>query len=100
MRKIGLAATALALAGALASCSDEEPGVPSNETPLPPPTGASSGTATPGLPHSGAPKVVSPIADTSRWEGDPCIMISSQQIESVGLAATEPQREDQPTGPG
>lgn len=102
IRKVAFAATVLAVASSLASCSDEEPGVPGGQTPLPtPPTGASSGAPVEGLPHSGAPKVETPIADTSQWENDPCSAISADQLTSLGLTVPSPERHDIPNiGPG
>ncbi|MGH3431328.1 MAG: DUF3558 domain-containing protein [Thermocrispum sp.] len=66
----------------LAGCSEEESGIPS------PPgqnTGAPQDGSVPGLPNSGAPKVPAPIADTSRWEADPCSVISNEQFSGAGL---------------
>lgn len=86
---------------AVAGCSDEEPGVPDTggDTPVvPPSTGAPTNG---GLPHSGAPKVENPIADTSSWEADPCSVISADQLAGIGLKAPTPQRDDAPDlGPG
>ncbi|MGH3952396.1 MAG: DUF3558 domain-containing protein, partial [Pseudonocardiaceae bacterium] len=48
-------------------------------------TGAPQDGSVPGLPNSGAPKVPAPIADTSRWEADPCSVISNEQFSGAGL---------------
>lgn len=96
---VGGFAAALTLAG----CSDEEPGVPdqSGNPPMVPPSSTASGAPVETLPHSGAPKVENPIADTSQWEGDPCNLLTAQQLGSIGLKVPDPQREDVPsTGPG
>lgn len=102
-RNLGFAAAALSLLAVLASCSDDDP-TGSDEGGQPPigPTSAAPGSP-PGqaLPHSGAPKVANPIADTSRWEGDPCSVISADQLSSLGLTVPSPQRSDVPNiGPG
>lgn len=70
----------VAPAALLAGCSDEG-GTPS--TTSQPPTATSQPGA--GLPHSGAPKVTSPIADTSKWEADPCSAISETQLSALGI---------------
>lgn len=103
MRARGLWTTAavLALVTALSSCSDEDP--PADDGgPIPPPTGVpSSSTPAQALPHSGAPPVASPVADTARWEGDPCSVITVQQLSSIGLTSAEPERDDlESAGPG
>lgn len=95
-------AAAIASSALIVGCSDEEPGGFGGQTQIPTDT-PSQPTGAPGeaLPHSGAPKVVNPIADTSRWEGDPCTVVPSNQLASAGLTATAPQREDLPgVGPG
>lgn len=85
----------------VSACSDDGGG-PDVQTPLPqsPSVPQESVSANPGLPHSGAPKVAAPIADTSTWESDPCTMLSAEQIQSLGMKPPEPKREDQQTGPG
>lgn len=73
-------------AGALVTaCSDNEPGTPTptNQTTASASSGATAPSAT--LPHSGAPKVASPIADTSAWERDPCSVITESQFSGAGL---------------
>lgn len=101
-RNLGFAAAALSLAAVLASCSDDDPtgSDDGGQTPISPPATSASqpGQA---LPHSGAPKVATPIADTSQWEGDPCSVITADQLQTLGLSVPSPQREDVPTsGPG
>lgn len=91
---------ALTSAAVLAGCSDNDPeasdgGTEPTQTASPP-----SGSAGGGLPHSGAPSVQNPIADTSRWEADPCAVISAEQIKSLGLEPTGSKHKDEPTGPG
>lgn len=101
IRGLTSAAAVLALLAVLSSCSDESP--PSSDGgPIVPPTGVPSGTApAQALPHSGAPKVASPIADTAGWERDPCTVISTQQLSSIGLTSAAPKRDDNPdAGPG
>lgn len=80
MRGAILTAAAVAGAIALAGCADEVP--EGSEQPR----GQPPGTSVPGLPHSGAPKVTTPIADTSRWESDPCSVISEKQLADAGVA--------------
>lgn len=86
----------LASAVLLAACSGNEPGipVPSGQPGTQPPTATSQPGAS--LPHSGAPKVTSPIADTSKWEADPCSVISEEQLSSAGfkIRRFEPDLED------
>jgi len=87
----------------LASCSDEDPGGSDEggQTPIVPPTSAPGSQPAQVLPHSGAPKVQSPIADTSRWEADPCTTITAQQFTAAGMEAGTPERDDAPeAGPG
>lgn len=93
---------ALAVASVLAGCSDEQPGVPADGGNISdPPTSSAGNPNEEGLPHSGAPSVTNPIADTARWEGDPCSLITSEQLGTLGLKAPAPEREDIPNiGPG
>lgn len=104
IQKFAVAAASLALVGVLTACSDEDPGGSDDgQTPILPPGTSAPGSAAPGqpLPHSGAPKVASPIADTSQWEADPCRTITVEQLNGVGLQASTPQRDDPPgSGPG
>ncbi|MGH3434567.1 MAG: DUF3558 domain-containing protein, partial [Thermocrispum sp.] len=82
MRWTTLAAGVAVAAAVLAGCSEEESGMPS------PPgqsTGAPQDGSVPGLPNSGAPNVPTPIADTSRWEADPCSVISRAQLSGAGM---------------
>lgn len=91
-----------ALAVVVSACSDDGGG-PGGLTPLPQSSNVpqESVSATPGLPHSGAPKVPSPIADTAQWESDPCKLLTADQFSELGLAVLEPQREDAADlGPG
>lgn len=95
-RTFALVASAVLSVVVLSGCSEEpEQGDPTGALP---PTGtpSSSQANTTGLPHSGAPKVANPIADTSRWEADPCSVLSADQISSLGLTPPQPQREDTP----
>lgn len=69
---------------ALTGCGDEESGDPQGSGGQPPGTSVTGGSV-PGLPHSGAPKVTTPIADTSRWEADPCGVISEDLFTDAGF---------------
>jgi hypothetical protein len=95
---------AVASCAVLVACSDDDPsGSDGGNPPINPPSASIQPSGAPGeaLPHSGAPKVENPIADTSRWEGDPCTTISASQLSGLGLQAPAPQREDLPNlGPG
>lgn len=99
-RSLLVTAAALALCAGLSSCSDDEPDFQGTTPPLP---GGESSAAPPqaGLPHSGAPAVAEPIADTAAWEADPCTMISADQLKAAGLTkAVTPKRQDSATGVG
>lgn len=95
MRRVLMTVAAVVVSLGLVACSGEaEPGVPTGE-------GGSGGTPTtggeanPGLPHSGAPKVETPLADTASWEADPCSAVTDSQFQSVDLEirVTEPDPE-------
>ncbi|TCP46787.1 uncharacterized protein DUF3558 [Tamaricihabitans halophyticus] len=79
-----LSAAAVLLAG----CAQPEDGeaVPAGGTPAA--TESSSGESSPGgnevLPHSGAPAVTDPI-DASRFVGEPCESLTSDQVGRLGL---------------
>lgn len=84
MRGASLTAVVLLAFVALTGCGDDESGNPQGPDDQPPGTSAPGGV--PGLPHSGAPKVTTPIADTSRWEADPCSVITEEQLADAGIA--------------
>lgn len=95
MRRLLMTAAAVVVSLGLVGCSgDAEPGVPTGE-------GDSGGTPTKGggsnsgLPHSGAPKVATPIADTASWEADPCGVVTDSQFQNAGLKirAAEPSED-------
>lgn len=97
MRRLLMPAAAVVVALGLVGCSGEaEPGVPTGE-------GGSGGTPTTGgdsnsgLPHSGAPKVETPIADTASWEADPCGAVTDSQFQGAGLEirVAEPDTESE-----
>lgn len=48
----------------------------------------STGQPANGLPHSGAPKVETPI-DTTKWESDPCAVITAEQFSAAGFPSAE-----------
>lgn len=89
----------LSAAALLVGCSDEG-GTP---TPTGPATSQPTESSQQGgsLPHSGAPKVTSPVSDTSSWEADPCSAITEEQFSSAGLeiGRFEPDMESD-AGPG
>lgn len=93
--------TAVVLLGAfgLTGCGDDDSGSPQTPGGQGPGTSVPGGSV-PGLPHSGAPKVTTPIADTSRWESDPCSVVSDDQLASAGVVIrrTVPDM-DTPGGP-
>lgn len=88
----------LACAALLAGCTEGGTPTPTGTTPGGQTTGAPAGN--PNLPHSGAPKVSDPIADTAKWEADPCGVVSEAQLASIGIKLREtPEPElDKSTG--
>lgn len=97
LRRSLVALSSLAiLASAAAGCSSST----GNE---PPGTGAPRPSETPTntLPHSGAPKVGAPVADTAAFEGEPCTAVTDQQFQSINLKVrrAEPDTEFS-AGPG
>lgn len=96
MRRLLMTAAAVVVSVGLVGCSGEaEPGVPTGE-------GGSGGTPTTGgeansgLPHSGAPRVQTPIADTASWEADPCGVVTDSQFQAEGLEirVSEPSEDE------
>lgn len=71
----------------VAGCS-EEPGSPTPSGDAGQPSQTSPGQPANGLPHSGAPKVENPI-DTTKWESDPCAVITAEQLSAAGFPSAE-----------
>lgn len=95
-----MSAALIGAAALLMACSDKEPGVVDPGGAGVTPTTSQPNGSAPGLPHSGAPKVTNPIADTSSFEADPCSVITPEQLKSIGLRAPDPKPEDASDGPG
>lgn len=71
----------------VAGCS-EEPGSPTPGGDAGQTSQAAPGQQAKGLPHSGAPKVENPI-DTTKWESNPCAVITAEQFSAAGFPSAE-----------
>ncbi|RSN59059.1 DUF3558 domain-containing protein [Amycolatopsis sp. WAC 04182] len=83
-----LTIAALSSMALLGGCSDQKSGTPT-------PTSAPSPT---GLPSNGAPAVANPIANTARYESDPCATIPTADIESIGGQVERSEQENMTMG--
>ncbi|MGW4126604.1 DUF3558 domain-containing protein [Amycolatopsis japonica] len=78
-----LTIAALSSMALLGGCSDQKTDTP--------PTSAPTST---GLPSNGAPAVADPITNTAQFESDPCTVIPSAEIESVGGKVERSEQEE------
>lgn len=78
-----IAATAL-----MAACST---GSSNGESGTASPQPTATQTPDSSLPHSGAPKVESPIADVAGFEANPCSVVTAEQFRTIGLKSDEPR---------
>lgn len=94
-RSVTLAAGIATVAMTMACSPDSTGGEPG-------PANSQPATTTPvsSLPHSGAPKVTTPMADVSAFESDPCSVATAEQFKSIGLKIRKSEADtESATGP-
>ncbi|WP_083920477.1 DUF3558 domain-containing protein [Amycolatopsis decaplanina] len=79
-----LTIAALSSMALLGGCSDQKASTPT-------PTSVPTST---GLPSNGAPAVANPITNTAQFESDPCTVIPSAEVESVGGKVERSEQEE------